>query len=122
MAKFTFVVCTEPYKYQGIESMLNLANTMLAKGHEIDTLFLYGSGVMNLKKDISTGSDTRNIPAKLADFVQKTGVKLVGCTTWIGLCGLKACDFIENGVEEGLGDLATAIKGSDKVVFFGSGT
>jgi sulfur relay (sulfurtransferase) complex TusBCD TusD component (DsrE family) len=31
MAKFTFVVSTEPYKYQGIESMLNLAEATLKK-------------------------------------------------------------------------------------------
>ncbi len=121
MAKFTFVVCTEPYKYQGIESMLNLAEATLKKGHEIGMIFLYGSGVTNLKKDISTGSDTRNIPARLEAFVTANKVKLVGCTTWIGLCGLKQCDFIEGGAEEGLGDLATAAKASDKVVFFGSG-
>jgi len=121
MAKFTFVVCTEPYKYEGIESMLNLAQATLARGHEISMIFLYGSGVMNLKKEISTGSDTRNVPARLQEFVATHKVKIVGCTTWIGLCGLKQCDFIEGAAEEGLGDLATAAKASDKVVFFGAG-
>jgi len=121
MAKFTFVVSTEPYKYQGIESMLNIAESVVRKGHEINLIFLYGSGVNNLKKELNIASDTRNIPARLQSFVTENNVKLAGCTTWVGLCGLKQCDFIDNASEEGLGELSTAIVGSDKVIFFGSG-
>ncbi|MFX1243177.1 MAG: DsrE family protein, partial [Promethearchaeota archaeon] len=52
MTSFTFVVCAEPYKYEAIDTVLNLSEAIIEKGHEITGIFFYGSGVYNIKEKI----------------------------------------------------------------------
>ena len=35
MVSFTFVICTEPYKFEAVDSLLNLGKAILKKGHGI---------------------------------------------------------------------------------------
>ena len=53
MTKYIFFISTEPYKFEGIDSMLKLGEAMLKKGHEIKGIFFFGTGVYAIKKDIS---------------------------------------------------------------------
>ncbi|MHA1791967.1 MAG: DsrE/DsrF/TusD sulfur relay family protein [Promethearchaeota archaeon] len=121
MTTFTFMVCSEPYKYEAMDSLLKIAESLVLKGHEIKGIFLFGSGVYNLHKDLNLGNDTRDLPDKLEKFCLEHDIKVVGCSTWIGICGLKQDTFIKGGAEEGLGDLSNMVAESDKFIVFGAG-
>jgi len=35
MVIFTFVVCSEPYKFEAIDTLINLGEAIIKKGHQI---------------------------------------------------------------------------------------
>ncbi|MHA1112491.1 MAG: DsrE/DsrF/TusD sulfur relay family protein [Promethearchaeota archaeon] len=121
MTSYTLMICSEPYKYEAMDSLLNLAKAIIEKGNTITGIFLYGSGVYNIKKDIETGRNLRNLPQKLSDFVKEHNIPVAGCTTWVGLVGVKPDTFIDGGEEQGLGDLSNWTGDSDKLIVFGAG-
>lgn len=121
MVFFTFVVCAEPYKYEGIDTVINLGKAIIKKGHKITGVFLYGSGVYNIKSKKLTGDSMRNLSERLSNFCRKNETDLKACSTWISFTGIQTSEFIEGGVQEGLGALSEMISRSDKVIFFGPG-
>jgi sulfur relay (sulfurtransferase) complex TusBCD TusD component (DsrE family) len=121
MTTYSFFISTEPYKFQATDSLIELSKALIAKGHQIKGFFFFGSGVYNLKKDISCGSSIRDVPKKIHDFASQNDVPVSGCSTWVSLTGLKEDDFIECATEEGLGDFSNWSVESDKIIVFGSG-
>lgn len=121
MVSFTLVVCAEPYKYEAIDTALNLGEAILKKGHEIKGIFLYGSGVYNIKIRDITSDSIRNISKRLSQFSITHNTKLAACSTWISLTGIQTSEFSEGACQEGLGGLSDLISQSDKVIFFGPG-
>ena len=121
MVKFTFVLCAEPYKYEAMDTLINLGEAIISKGHEILGIFLYGSGVYNIKGDILTDDSTRNLPERLGHFCQKNDAKLAACSTWINFSAIKSSEFNDGACQEGLGGLSDLIARSDRVIFFGPG-
>ncbi len=121
MVNFSFVVCAEPYKYEAIDTLINLGEAIIKKGHHILGIFLYGSGVYNIKGDVLTDNSTRNLPDRLEKFCKKHDAKLAACSTWISFSGIKSSEFIEGACQEGLGGLSDLIARSDRVIFFGPG-
>jgi len=121
MAVFTFVVCAEPYKFEAIDTMLNLGEAILKKGHQILGIFFYGSGVYNVKREININSTMRNLPERLENFIKKNSLNLSACSTWVSFTGLKSDDFIEEARQVGLGGLSEWMAESDRVIVFGPG-
>ena len=121
MTTYTFFISTEPYKFEATDSLIEIAKALIKKGHTVKGIFFYGSGVYNLKKEISCGSAIRNIPKKIEDFCGEHSIPIAGCSTWVSLTGLKEAEFIEGAVEEGLGDFSNWSVESDKVIVFGAG-
>jgi len=121
MVVFTFVVCAEPYKFEAIDTMLNLGKAILKKGHQILGIFFYGSGVYNVKRDINISSTMRNLPERLENFIKKNSLNLSACSTWVNFTGLKSDDFIEGARQVGLGELSEWMAESDRVIVFGPG-
>jgi tRNA 2-thiouridine synthesizing protein D len=121
MVVFTFVVCAEPYKFEALDTMLNLGEAILKKGHQILGIFFYGSGVYNVKQEINISSSMRNLPERLENFVKKNSLNLSACSTWINFTGLKSDDFIEGARQVGLGGLSEWMAESDRVIVFGPG-
>jgi len=121
MVSFTFVLCAEPYKYEAIDTVINLGEAIIKKGHEITGIFLYGSGVYNIKNRAFTFNSVRNISERLSQFTQKHNAKLAACSTWLSFTGIQSNEFIEGACQEGLGGLSELISRSDKVIFFGPG-
>ncbi|MHA1255991.1 MAG: DsrE/DsrF/TusD sulfur relay family protein [Promethearchaeota archaeon] len=121
MVIFTFVVCSEPYKFEAIDTLINLGEAIIKKGHQILGIFLYGSGVYNIKGDIHVDDSTRNLPDRLEKFCGKHNAKLAACSTWISFTGIQSQEFIEGACREGLGGLSDLIAQSDRVIFFGPG-
>ncbi|MFX1275271.1 MAG: DsrE/DsrF/TusD sulfur relay family protein [Promethearchaeota archaeon] len=121
MTTYTFLLCTEPYKFEATDTLLKLCEAIIEKGNTIKGIFTFGSGVYNIKKDISTGTSTRNLPEKLENFCQKYGITVAGCSTWVGLTGINEENFISAGKDEGLGELSNWSYESDKLIVFGAG-
>lgn len=121
MVSFTFVICVEPYKFEALDSLLNLGNSILKKGHSIKGIYLYGSGVYNLKKDSNTGKEFRNLPKGLNDFCKDNNIQLGGCSTWVSFAGIGDQEIIEAASQKGLGELSEWIEDSDNLIVFGGG-
>jgi len=121
MVSFSFVVCAEPYKYEAIESVLNLGEAIINKGHQILGIFLYSSGVYNIKKKTIKSTSERNLSDILENFCKKHNIQLTACSTWIGFTGISEQEFIEGAYREGLGGLSDLTARSDRVIFFGPG-
>lgn len=121
MVSFTFIVCAEPYKYEAIETMMNLGDVILSKGHTILGIFLYGGGVYNIKERDFKDALIRNLSNQLKEFCKKNNIEPIACSTWISFTGIKDEEFIEGAAREGLGGLSDLIARSDKVIFFGPG-
>ena len=83
MVVFTFVVCVEPYKFEAVDTLLNLGEAIIKKGHQILGIFFYGSGVYNINKDVNVGSTMRNLPKRLEEFISVHTIGLSACSTWI---------------------------------------
>jgi len=77
MVVFTFVVCAEPYKFEAIDTLLNLANAVLRRDHTILGIFFYGSGVYNVKSNINISSSMRNLPKRLEEFIRNNKLIMV---------------------------------------------
>jgi tRNA 2-thiouridine synthesizing protein D len=121
MVSFTFIVCAEPYTYEATDTVINLGEAIIKKGHQILGIFLYGSGVYNIKERKITDSSERNLSERLGKFCKKHNAKLAACSTWISFTGIQSAEFIEGACQEGLGGLSDLISKSDKVIFFGPG-
>ena len=121
MVSFTFVVCAEPYKYEAIDTVFNIGDAIIRKGHQIIGIFFYGSGVYNIKKKIIKDTSIRNLSKRLEDFCRNNNAEFAVCSTWTSFTGIKSEEFIEGAHQEGLGGLSLMISKSDKVIFFGPG-
>lgn len=121
MTTYTFFISTEPYKFEASDSLIEMCKSLTKKGHTIKGFFFFGTGVYNLKGDISSGSSIRNIPKKLEKFATENNIPVVGCSTWVSLTGLNESNFIAGATEEGLGDFSNWTVESDKLIVFGAG-
>lgn len=119
--KFTFVVLTEFLKYQHIYSLLNMVKAAQGKNHEIRGVFFFGTGVLNIKKNVKLGKGVINIPAALEDLA-KAKVPLYACQTWADDYGIFAEDAVPGIQIAGLGELADMVHECDKLIVFGSHT
>jgi sulfur relay (sulfurtransferase) complex TusBCD TusD component (DsrE family) len=121
MVSFAFIVCAEPYKYEAIDTVINLGEAILKKGHQITGIFFYGSGVYNIKERKIKDPSIRNLSERLENFCKINNTEFAACSTWISFTGIKSEEFIEGAKQEGLGGLSLMIAESDKVIFFGPG-
>ncbi len=121
MAKLAFVVQTEPYKFEAIDTMLNMIDAAKRAGHEILGVFFFGSGVYSLQKHIDPGVTIRNLIDRLKEKLASEGVSLIGCTTWMSMDGLNNENRMEGAKVEGLGTLTEIATKADKLIVFGPG-
>ncbi|MHA1615536.1 MAG: DsrE/DsrF/TusD sulfur relay family protein [Candidatus Thorarchaeota archaeon] len=121
MAKLAFIVQTEPYKFEAVDTLLKLVEAANAANHEILGVFFYGSGVYGLQKHIDPGSTVRNLSKKIKENLADKGIALIGCRTWLSTDGMWEENRIENVRDEGLGSLTEMIAEADKVITFGPG-
>ena len=121
MVIFTFVVCAEPYKFEALDTMLNLGRAILEKGHRILGIFFYGSGVYSAKREINISPSMRDLPKRLQNFVNENDMGLSACSTWMNFTGLNPEELVENASQVGLGGLSEWMAESDRVIVFGPG-
>ena len=121
MTTYSFFISTEPYKFEATDSLIEICKSLIKKGHKIRGFFFFGTGVYNLKGDISCGSSIRDIPKKLEQFTTENKIPVAGFSTWVSLTGIKESNFIDGATEEGLGDFSNWVVESDKIIVFGTG-
>ena len=121
MGSFTFVVCAEPYKYESMDTVINLSEAIIRKGHQITGIFFYGSGVYNIKERNFKDPSIHNLSERLEKFCRDNNTEFAACSTWTSFTGIKSEEFIDGAHQEGLGGLSLMIAKSDKVIFFGPG-
>jgi sulfur relay (sulfurtransferase) complex TusBCD TusD component (DsrE family) len=121
MVVFCFVLSVEPYKYEALNTLLSLGESIIRKGHKIRGIFLFGGGVQSMKKDVSTGKKKTNLQLELEKFCEKNNISIAGCSTWISYTGLKEDSFIKGACQVGLPELTDWILESDRLLVFGQG-
>ena len=121
MVSFTFVVCAESYKYEAMDTVINLGEAIIKKGHQILGIFFYGSGVYNIKERKIKDTSIRNLSERLEKFCNKHNTEFAACSTWTSFTGIKSEEFVEGAHQEGLGGLSLMAANSDKIIFFGPG-
>jgi len=121
MAKLAFVVQTEPYKFEAIDTLLNMVRAAQRAGHTILGVFFFGSGVHALHGHVDPGDSVRNLTERIESELADKGIPMMGCTAWLSMGGVWASDRIESVREEGLGTLTELATQADKLIFFGPG-
>lgn len=119
--KITFVVMTEFLKHQQIYTMLKMVEAARARKQEVRGIFFFGTSVINLRKDVQLGKDTRNIP-KALESLAKENIPMYACQTWADNFGTFPENAIEGAEIVGLGELSNMTYESDKLIVFGART
>ena len=117
--KIAFMVMTEYFKHQQIYSLLKMIEAAKEKHHEVLGIFFFGTGVLNIKKNIVVGKIARNIPQALEDLHD---VPKYACQTWADNYGIGVGDekIIEGAEITGLGELSELTANADKLIVFGA--
>jgi sulfur relay (sulfurtransferase) complex TusBCD TusD component (DsrE family) len=114
------VIQTEPYKFEAVDTLLNMVAAAKRAGHHILGVFFFGSGVYSLQKEIDPGVTVRNLIDRIKEELADTGIALVGCTTWMSMDGISK-NRMEGARDEGLGTLTQIATEADKLIVFGPG-
>ncbi len=115
--KLGFTVMTEFLKYEQIYTLLKLVEAAKAKGHTIVGIFFFGTGVLNIQKNMILGRTTRNIPLALEAL---TDVPMWACQTWADNYAVFPDNIIDGAEIAGLGELSNMTKEADKIITFGA--
>ena len=121
MAKIGFVIQTEPYKFQAVDTLFNMIDAARRKGHEILGVFFFGSGGYGVQKRIDPGATVRNLPEAIKTRLADQGIALIGCRTWLQTDGMSEEVRLESVRDEGLAALTEIAKEADKLIVFGAG-
>ncbi|MGM0767571.1 MAG: sulfurtransferase complex subunit TusD [Pseudomonadota bacterium] len=77
--RFTLVITGAPYSTQAPQTALGFARAVIAKGHAIDRVFLYGEGVHLASSLACPPSDEANWSAAWAEFLNTHAVPGIAC-------------------------------------------
>jgi len=116
--KLTILVLEGPYNHQSPDSAYQFIQSALKKGHEITGVFFYNDGVNNLTSLMEPPQDDRHI-AKRWEELGAQNIDLVVCIAAGKRRGLNDDILIPNARISGLGQLASMIQKSDRIVTFG---
>ena len=126
---FALLVCGAPYGTESAAQAYLFARELIAQGHQLKKVFFYQEGVMNANLLTSPASDEENLVADWRALAQEHGVELDVCVAAAlrrGLldsqeaesAGLTVANVSEPFVLSGLGQLAEAALGVDRLVQF----
>ena len=76
---YTLVITGAPWVCQAPQSALAFAQAVVAAGHRIDRVFLYGEGVHLASALATPPSDEPHWPQQWADFLHENGIAAVAC-------------------------------------------
>ncbi|MDO6687420.1 MULTISPECIES: sulfurtransferase complex subunit TusD [unclassified Agarivorans] len=124
---YTLVVTSPLYGKQGSATALNFANSLVAEGHQLKTVFFYLDGVTNSLSTSLPASDEVDIHQCWIELKNNSGCELLVCSAAAYRRGVVAKEDLENQAVEsfnmshqfamsGLAEMATAMLSSDRVV------
>lgn len=115
MAKFGFLLTAGPFQFENSETLYNLANAALDKGHEVD-IFMYLDGVYNPIKH-QTFPDLDVMPKDQFEEILKKGAKIICCGICVNARGLeKGKEYIDGPKVGGLPDFAEIVGECDRLI------
>ncbi len=119
--KIAFMIMTEYFKHQQIYTLLKMLKAAQSRKHEILGIFFFGTGVLNIQKNIVIGKDNISIPRVLEDLSE---IPKYACQTWADNYGVGVFkNEIISGTEiTGLGELSELTAQADKMIYFGART
>ena len=114
--EIVFVVRTAPYAFQHAQTVIDLANSALDKGHTVG-IFLSEDAVVAMNADFKTGSE-RKMTEELLALLER-GVSIQGCGACCQFRGQKQSDLAEGLKMAGIATLGKMVASADRVVCFG---
>jgi len=130
--KFTLLIQSAPIDSQSSATALRFARALLAKGHEIERIFFYRSGVQSANRLALAPQDETNLPLEWQSFISENRLDAVVCiaaairrgivnAAETARYGVEGDNLIEAAELSGLGQLVAACAASDRVITFGGG-
>lgn len=112
--KIAFQVMTNPYTYQDVDTVMNLTEAALDKGHQV-AIFLFCDSVLAANTPVRPIKIDRHIPQRMEKLAEK-GVEIHIC----GLCyqyrGLDASKAVAKAKTSGLPECASLIMNYDRFI------
>ena len=127
--RFSLMVTGPAYGTQQASSALLFARALLAQGHALDSIFFYREGVLNASQLNAPASDETDLTKEWQQLHQQHGVALNICVAAAlrrgisdeheaSSLGLSAANLAEGFQLTGLGALAEALLGCERMVQF----
>jgi len=117
MARLALLLTTGPFQFQNWETVSNLAEAALDKGHQVD-IFCYLDGVYNSNR-YQTFPDLPEMPKDRFIRLVDKGANIVNCGICVNARGLQnGKDYIEGVHVGGLPDFAEMVGQADALVTF----
>jgi tRNA 2-thiouridine synthesizing protein D len=116
--KISILVQEGPYSHEASDSAYNFIQAALAKGHTIRGIFFYDDGVYNATKLMDPPQDDRHISKRWSELGAK-GIDMIVCVAAAKRRGITNEVLMPNIQISGLGQLASMIDESDRLVTFG---
>jgi len=116
--KLSVLVLEGPYNHEASDSAYNFIQAALDKGHAIRGIFFYDDGVYNATKLMDPPQDDRHISKRWSELGAR-GIDMIVCVAAAKRRGITDEVLVPNIRISGLGQLATLIDESDRLVTFG---
>ena len=116
--KLSILVQEGPYNHQASDSAYQFIQAALAKGHTISGVFFYDDGVYNATRLMDPPQDDRHISKRWSELGAK-GIDLIVCVAAAKRRGITNEVLAAHVRISGLGQLASMIDNSDRLVTFG---
>lgn len=116
--KLAVLVLEGPYNHEASDSAYLFIQAALAKGHTIRGVFFYDDGVYNATKLMDPPQDDRHISKRWSELGAK-GIDMIVCVAAAKRRGIVENVLVPNVRISGLGQLASMIDESDRLVTFG---
>lgn len=126
---YTLVISGAPYTSQAPQSALAFARALVAAGHKLDRVFLYGDGVYLASCLATPPSDELNWAQAWSEFLMETRTPAVACIASALRRGIldraeqtryeqPASNIAEPFELAGLGDWVEATLSSSRILYF----
>lgn len=116
--QLTIFVQEGPYNHQASDSAYMFVQAALKKGHTITGIFFYNDGVLNASSLMKPPQDDRHIAKRWSELGAQ-GIDLVACIAASNRRGISEDNLMSHIRISGLGQLATMVRKSDRLVTFG---
>ncbi len=126
---YTLVITGAPYTSQAPQTALAFARALLARGHRIDRVFLYGDGVHLANALATAPSDEPHWTRQWCQLLQEQAIPATACVASALRRGLldeserarydaPASNLVEPFQIAGLGDWVEGVTRSDRTLYF----